>query len=1179
MARLDSTVSVLTPSSSSVLSLAQEPILILDSGASCSVVSTSLLPHIHNSQTHYTQVSTAAEGQSLHITGEGELGPLTAVLLSDNIRHNCISISQLCDHNYTITFDSTNVKITNYTDTWTGSRDNGLYTIPLSLFLSLQSSGVDKICNIGSSAPDIDVLDLWHRRLADTSHRVIREAVRTHLIEGIALDRKFFNAKSRKSYRCPCDICARAKAHKISFPAVRDRMEGLVPGAYMSADVLIMQNIPSREGYAYVFFIVDHGSKKSWAYPLKTRESKFILSHLQVFVTEILPSLNIRLKHFHSDGGAELIAAEVLSFLHSAGVTTSHSPRDTPQMNSVTERWVRSLKEKVLCMLLRSSLPVPFWWLAVECAVYLLNRLPTKTVSGYMSPHECVTGTPPNLKWLRIWGCKCYALKPVAERRKDFDDKAYSGFLVGYAQENTGYLIYVPAVDKILVSVHVIFNEIIPDPTAEYFSELEKLKIEVASDAKDPADYSFLVGTQHLDDEDGLLYETTRVVVQKGFIVAYRRLVTSAGVKPREETTPIHIADVARMTATLQCPSPDDSVQRALETPRNDTPGPRRQVDISLNPDRRFEAPLEVPSSSSALPIWNSQGRLATSTPADKRRRLSQGLELRTNLASEFQTPPQRGRHKSRSHINVLFLLCLHMSCPQSYTQALKSPDHQAWKQSMDEELDTLQNKRHCWEVVPYPKQGRPNYLRCHFVYKVKMKQGKIDRYKSRLVVDGSRQVEGIDYTDSFAPVVKYTTLRIFLAISTVYNMQVHQIDVESAFIYAPLSEVVYMHPHPAMNLPPGHCVRLLKSLYGLRQSPRNWNTHLHDFITHIGLRQSKLDHCIYIGIINTHTVLIAVFVDDILIAAENLDVINHVKSLFSKQYRIKDMGLAEEFLNIRITQRPGEITIDQEPYVRTLLEKYRPHVGKRNYADVPSMTEYISREDSPVTQKQRDFVAEFPYSAIVGSLLYLAVVTRPDIMFAVGVLTRHLKSPTYASCKAACRVLNYLSHHPANAIKYCGCKLRLHVYTDSDWGSDRDTRRSTSGFIVMMASGPVNWISKLQPIVTVSSMEAEYIACFFAVQDIVWIRQLLKDLGLERAGPTTVHIDNSSARQLAMNPVHHQRSKHIDIKFHWIRDMVSSNTVQIVHVSTDDQRADFLTKTLRGDVFWRHVSALMVVS
>jgi len=496
----------------------------------------------------------------------------------------------------------------------------------------------------------------------------------------------------------------------------------------------------------------------------------------------------------------------------------------------------------------------------------------------------------------------------------------------------------------------------------------------------------------------------------------------------------------------------------------------------------------------------------------------------------------------------------------------------------MDQELHTLEHKRKCWEVVPYPKQGRPNYLRCHFVYKVKMKQGQVDRYKSRLVVDGSKQVEGIDYTDSFAPVVKHTTLRIFLAIAAVYSMQVHQIDVESAFIYAPLSELVYMHPHPAMNIPKGYCIRLLKSLYGLRQSPRNWNTHLHDFITHIGLRHSKLDHCIYIGIIHTHTVLLAVFVDDILIAADNLDVINHVKSLFSKEYRIKDMGPAEELFNIQITQPFHTIVIGQEPYVRTIREKYRSYVGARNYADVPSMAEYIPREEAPSTQKQQDYIDGFPYSAIVGSLLYLAVVTRPDIMFAVGVLTRHLKSPSYASCKAACRVLNYLSRHPANAIKYSGCKLRVHVYTDSDWASDRDTRRSTSGYVVMMAGGPVNWISKLQPIVTVSSMEAEYIACFFAVQDIVWMRQLLKDLGLERGRPTSVYIDNSSARQLAMNPVHHQRSKHIDIKYHWIRDMVSSETIKMIHVPTTDQRADFLTKNLRGDVLWSHVSALMVV-
>jgi hypothetical protein len=161
------------------------------------------------------------------------------------------------------------------------------------------------------------------------------------------------------------------------------------------------------------------------------------------------------------------------------------------------------------------------------------------------------------------------------------------------------------------------------------------------------------------------------------------------------------------------------------------------------------------------------------------------------------------------------------------------------------------------------------------------------------LVVDGSQQVSGIDYTASFAAVVKYTTLRIILAIAAVYWMQVHQLDVESAFIYAPLAEDVYMHPHPAMNISKGYCLKLLKSLYGLRQAPRNWNILLHEFIVSLGLRRSPLDHCIYVGEINSVTVILAVFVDDILTAAANAEVLAEVKSSFSKKLKIKDMGLA----------------------------------------------------------------------------------------------------------------------------------------------------------------------------------------------------------------------------------------------------------------------------------------------
>ena len=460
------------------------PMVLLDSGAAISVVMSCLTPYFTSS---LTCAAATADGNSLSVSGQGELGPLSNVLISNTIRHNCISVSQLSDIGITVSFTPTGVSVANGVTSVYGRRESGLYKLSLHDLLSLSSVSV---CNIGSQRPNVDDLDLWHRRLADTSHRAIREAVRNKLIEGVTLDRKFFNVKSRKSYRCACDICARAKMHQISFPlcAIGWRDYPLVR-VCMLMSLSCRTSLLVRVTSMYSLLLIM--PRRCVECILSRQESRSIniLAHPTTFVNEVLPSLNIRLRHFYSDGGAELVAAEVLTFLHKSGVTTSHSPGDTPQMNSITERWVCSLKEKVLCMLLRSSLPVAFWWLAVECAVYLLNRLPPKTVLGYMSPYECVCGAAPDLKWIHIWGCKCYALKPKADRRKDFDEKAYTGFLVGYAQQNTGYLVFVPALDKIVVSVHVMFNETIPDPTAEYFSELERLKIEVASESRDPKDY------------------------------------------------------------------------------------------------------------------------------------------------------------------------------------------------------------------------------------------------------------------------------------------------------------------------------------------------------------------------------------------------------------------------------------------------------------------------------------------------------------------------------------------------------------------------------------------------------------------------------------------------------------------------------------------------------------------
>ena len=242
----------------------------------------------------------------------------------------------------------------------------------------------------------------------------------------------------------------------------------------------------------------------------------------------------------------------------------------------------------------------------------------------------------------------------------------------------------------------------------------------------------------------------------EGIHLAYRRLVTSGDVKPREEATPIYVADVARMTAALRSTPGDDSVSSAIQT-SSGTPE-ARTPSVTLDPIRGTGAQEDVQPQSSAVPRWNSEGRLATDTPVEKSRGFSQGLALQNNLQSEFATPPRRGRRKkSKPDIYLLFSLCLHLCCPQSYNQALKSPEVDKWKESIAAEIHTLQNQRKCWEVVPYPQGGQQNFLRSHFVFKIKIKNGVVNKYKSRLVVDGGRQVHGIDYTESFfAPVVKY---------------------------------------------------------------------------------------------------------------------------------------------------------------------------------------------------------------------------------------------------------------------------------------------------------------------------------------------------------------------------------------------------------------------------------------
>ena len=527
--------------------------------------------------------------------------------------------------------------------------------------------------------------------------------------------------------------------------------------------------------------------------------------------------------------------------------------------------------------------------------------------------------------------------------------------------------------------------------------------------------------------------------------------------------------------------------------------------------------------------------------------------------------------HKRRLDENKSSIPIEEEKAPETFAEAAET---KVWRDSMTAEVKALQN-RGCWRVFRNPSGVR--LIKSKFIFKLKKDwTGKVIKRKSRLVVLGCLQKEGIDYEETFAPVAKVTTFRLMLAMSKVLNLKIHQLDVDSAFPYADLDEEVYMAPPPGMDLKEGYCLKLDKSLYGLKQAPRNWNKNIVEYIKSIGFKQCILDNCLFVKKVGEETYLISLYVDDILIAGSNVSVIEDIKQEFMMRYEMKDLGELNHYLGMKITRTTEFIKVDQTQYTKDMLIKYAYLLDGMEHRkfDTPMERDLkLQKIDAETeTVKQRAYATKFPHMNIVGALLYLSINTRPDISFAVGALATFNKFPTYKSCKALLRVLIYLRDTSERGIQFTGSDFILSGYSDADWGGDLESRRSTTGYVVFAAGGPIAWQSKLQSTVAVSTMEAEYMAAFGAIQELIWIKGVLGELGFNYVDPITLYMDSKSAMSLAKNPTHHKRSKHIDIKYHWLREHTfEEGTIYLEHCGTEEMIADVLTKALAFEFHIKH--------
>jgi transposase InsO family protein len=506
----------------------------------------------------------------------------------------------------------------------------------------------------------------------------------------------------------------------------------------------------------------------------------------------------------------------------------------------------------------------------------------------------------------------------------------------------------------------------------------------------------------------------------------------------------------------------------------------------------------------------------------------------------------------------VMFGPCVSKD-PVTFEEASKS---QIWRKAMNDEIEAIERNK-TWQLTDLPKGVK--VIGVKWVYKTKMNEkGEVEKYKARLVAKGYAQRYGTDYKEVFAHVARWDTIRSILAIAAINGWNVFQLDVKSAFLHGELTETVYVE-QPLGYLMKGkeeQVYRLHKALYGLKQAPRAWYSKIEQYFVKEGFVKCPHEATLFVKNDDKHNwLIISLYVDDLIFTGNDSSMFQSFKESMMNTFDMTDLGKMRYFLGIEVTQNEQGIFMCQEKYAKEILERFNMEKSNSVCSPIVAGTK-LSKYD------KGDEVDPTQFKQMVGSLMYLTA-TRPDLMFAVNLIARFMEHPVENHLMDAKRILRYIRGTQELGILYKkGSQAELIAYSDSDYGGDVDDRKSTPGYVFMMGSGAVSWSSRKQPIVTLSTTEAEFIAAAHCVCQGIWLKRILECIGLEQRKCLTVLCDNSSTIKLSKNPVLHGRSKHIDIRFHFLRNLSCDGVIELIHCASQEQLVDIMTKALKLDVF-----------
>ncbi|KAI3727550.1 hypothetical protein L6452_16166 [Arctium lappa] len=853
-------------------------------------------------------------------------------------------------------------------------------------------------------------------------------------------------------------LCASCEKGKLTKSSFKTKQCFSIstPLQMLHMDLCGPVSTPSLGGKRYILVIIDEYTRYTWVFFLRYKSDTPEEIINFIKKCEVLNGQLVR--SIRSDNGTEFRNATLDAFLCNKGISQNFAAVRSPQQNGVVERKNRTLCEAARSMLSESNLPTYFWAEAVNTACFTQNRSIIVKRHNKTS-YEVFYGRKPNIGFLHVFGCLCFILNDREQLGK-FDPKADEGIFVGYSLFSKAYRVYNLRRKCIDESINVKFDDHKTSPLSCDDTELHEWIISCVGE------------------------ESPNILSSGPPYVPFSVPSTSLH---HDSTEPFPTAEPpapTELTATTESIAPTETT---LHT------SPLHHIHpIPTDPSPSF-FPNTVPAPLPPALKWTKDHPIN---------------QIIGDQLAGVQT--RRGIGNICLYVNFLSVIE-----PKKIEEALEDS---CWVTAMQEELSQFERNK-VWRLVPKPF-GK-TIIGTKWVFRNKMDEvGTVIRNKARLVAQGYRQEEGIDYDETFAHVARLEAIRIFLAHAAHKNFRVFQMDVKSAFLNGELAEEVYVKQPPGFedSAHPYHVFRLDKALYGLKQDPRAWYDTLSDFLLSNRYTRGKIDNTLFLKKTNGNIILVQIYVDDIIFGATDENLCQEFASLMKSRYEMSMMGELTFFLGLQIKQ---------------------------------------SSEDS--TGKSVDITN---YRGMIGSLLYLTA-SRPDIMYATCLCARYQANPKESHLAVVKRIFRYLKGTMNLGLWYPkDSGFDLIGYSDSDFAGSKVDRKSTTSSCQLLGGNLVSWSSKKQNSVSTSTAEAEYVAAGSCCAQILWMKNQLQDYA-KVYSHVPILCDNSSAIAIANNPVLHSRSKHIDIRYHFIRDHISKGDIELHFIPTDLQLADLFTKPL----------------